>query len=361
MTRENPMTLGTDSEERSPALDFIRGMVERVAREDPSRGERPRRLGVLLAMKALKDNGFTNVVEIKEEDRIIKSRRGEMRIAYGHLLATKGGRRYVFQVVTRRKLQRNGNLNDRYILLRKSRLKDLQGKPSPAEKQYTARPYWIAVRLEEVNDNSIYRVYLGSIHQLSGKLGIPMREVDLKAYRCLASDLSVADALEQEIGEETMSQPPEINQSIKRFRQDYRDPSKVGFVLMRFGRTTAHREILRGIEDVFKNHGITTLRADAKEYHTDLFWNVLTYIYGCSFGIAVFERIETEQFNPNVAFEVGYMMSMGKHVCLLKDKTLSSLHTDLMGKLYREFDPQHAARTIAPVLEQWAKDKGIIP
>ena len=40
-----------------------------------------------------------------------------------------------------------------------------------------------------------------------------------------------------------------------------------------------------------------------KEYHEDLFPNVLIYVHGCGMGMAVFERIEAEDFDPNVSLE----------------------------------------------------------
>ena len=101
--------------------------------------------------------------------------------------------------------------------------------------------------------------------------------------------------------------------------------------------------------------------ADDKLYHDDLFWNILTYVYGCGFGIAVFERIEQEDFNPNVAFEVGYMMALKKQVLLLKDQTLKNLHSDLIGRLYKTFDPQRIAQSLGPKLETWLRDKGLLP
>ena len=70
-------------------------------------------------------------------------------------------------------------------------------------------------------------------------------------------------------------------------------------------------------------HGIVGLRADDKEYNPSLFDNVQTYLHGCGLGVAIFERIEEDAFNPNVALEVGYMMAMDKPVCLLKDQHCS--------------------------------------
>ncbi len=86
----------------------------------------------------------------------------------------------------------------------------------------------------------------------------------------------------------------------------------------------------------------------------------MSYIYGCDFGISVFERIETNDFNPNIAFETGFMFALGKDVCLLKDKTLQSLLTDIVGILDRPFDTRNVDATISQELSKWMKDKEII-
>jgi hypothetical protein len=119
-------------------------------------------------------------------------------------------------------------------------------------------------------------------------------------------------------------------------------------------------DIVTSLRSELAKHSIELVRADQKQYHDDLFWNILTCIYGCSFGIAVFERIELEEFNPNIALEVGYIMALQKPVLLLKDRTLKNLNTDLIGKLYRTFDPQTIPESIGPEVRQWLKDKGII-
>jgi hypothetical protein len=154
--------------------------------------------------------------------------------------------------------------------------------------------------------------------------------------------------------------PVEIHESLRLFKADHPDPRKVAFIMMRFGNTKAHTDIVTGIQNALNTHGITAVRADDKQYHDDLFPNVLTYVYGCAFGIAIFERIETEEFNPNVALEVGYMFALKKSVCLLKDKTLKTLQADLVGKLYRVFDPLDPIKTIPGELSRWLQDKRII-
>ena len=154
--------------------------------------------------------------------------------------------------------------------------------------------------------------------------------------------------------------PTEISESIERFRRDFPNPEKVAFVMMQFNKTQVHQEIYHAIRRSLTSLGITGLRADSKQYHDDLFSNVLTYIYGCKTGIAVFERIESDNFNPNVSLEVGYMKALGKPVCLLKDRTLKTLHTDLVGKLYQEFDPQSPEKTIPAALSKWFIDRGLM-
>jgi len=162
------------------------------------------------------------------------------------------------------------------------------------------------------------------------------------------------------LGMTPMHVPPEIQQSIRDFRLDHPDPRKVAFLMMKYGKTKAHENIVEGIKQALAPQGIVALRADAKDYHADLYPNILTYLHGCGFGIAVFERIEQEEFNPNVSLEVGYMIALEKRVCLLKDRTLPKLHTDLVSKLYKEFDPQDPIASIPPVLKKWMKDWHVI-
>ncbi len=155
-------------------------------------------------------------------------------------------------------------------------------------------------------------------------------------------------------------EPTEIRESLHAFREKYPDPSRVAFIIMRFGKTPAHARIVSGIKTALLKHGITALRADDFEFHGDLFLNILTYIYGCGFAVAFFERIQSDDPNPNVALEVGYMLALRKNVCLFKDQTLKALPTDLISKLYRDFDQSDPDQSIPAPLENWLISKGII-
>lgn len=155
--------------------------------------------------------------------------------------------------------------------------------------------------------------------------------------------------------------PDAITSTLESFQRDHPNPNKTAFLMMRFAKSPAHKEIVQAIRETLQPFGIAAVRADDIEYTSDLYYNILTYIYGCGFGIAVFERIQQDEFNPNVSFEVGYLSALEKPICLLKDQTLKALHADLVGKLYRPFDPQDPRGTIPTALERWLKDKHIIP
>jgi len=112
-------------------------------------------------------------------------------------------------------------------------------------------------------------------------------------------------------GDNSKKIPPiEIKESLKKFKKDFPDSNKVAFIMMQYGKSEAYKKILQAIKETLDLNNITGVIAEDKEYHEDIYYNVLTYIYGCSFGIALFERIEKETFNPNVSLEVGYMLAL---------------------------------------------------
>ena len=156
------------------------------------------------------------------------------------------------------------------------------------------------------------------------------------------------------------SHPTEIAMSIDRLRERFPDPKKLGFLIMRFAAEKPYCAIVDAIKKTAEEHGLVVIRADDHEFHADLLSNVRTYLHGCGFGIAVYERIQTDEPNANVGFEVGYLMAMGKPVLLLKDKTAETLQSDLAGRLYKQFDPHDAQGTIPAQMTKWLEDYGII-
>ena len=150
------------------------------------------------------------------------------------------------------------------------------------------------------------------------------------------------------------SLPPDtLNTSLKKFRRQFPPRARIAFIMMRFEDGRVHKKISELIKETLKQFDIIGVRADEFDFHETLLHNVQTYVHGCDFGIAVFERVKDDTFNPNVAYEVGYLTALRKPVCILKDKTLNALPSDLLGALYVEFDTSELRKSIKSALRQW--------
>lgn len=150
--------------------------------------------------------------------------------------------------------------------------------------------------------------------------------------------------------------PIEIRSSLIRFFNDFPNYMNNCFLIMSFENSKFHTEITQLLEKHLHKYQINLIRADYKNYSDELWRNIQTYLHGCRYAFAVFERISTEQFNPNVSLEVGYVLSMQKKICLLKERTLPKLPTDIVGRLYYEFDIQNMNQSIERAIDKWAND-----
>jgi hypothetical protein len=204
---------------------------------------------------------------------------------------------------------------------------------------------------------------------ISRNIATVQGEFGLEHSRTCTLTRRIYDAVDSNFTEEPIAlsataagfpNPPEIAISLGRLRQKYPDPSKLGFLVMRFTAAKPFARIVEVIKRTAEQHDLEIVRADENEFHADLWGNVRTHLHGCGFGIAVYERIETEEPNANVGLEVGYLMAMNKPVLLLKDETVKTLQADLAGKLYKPFDPHDAEGTIPDKLTKWLEDNGIV-
>lgn len=225
--------------------------------------------------------------------------------------------------------------------------------------------YWkdIALEMGWMADNERHHERSLAIAKQMRKSGYISMEQEEDVYRITARGLDQVEGKPQYISvptiQPTSTPPVAIAESISRFRVDHTNPDKTAFIMMQFLETEQQTTITEALRRSLGKHGISGIRADDKQYHDDLFPNVETYMHGCGFGIAVFERIEEETFNPNVSLEVGYMLALGKPVCFLKDRTLKSLNADLISRLYKEFDSHRPELSIPQQLDKWLNDKGL--
>ena len=105
-----------------------------------------------------------------------------------------------------------------------------------------------------------------------------------------------------------------------------------------------------------------TLSEYSLEFHlasdrnvADELWpNVAASMWACRFGIAFIESRVEADVNRNVLIEVGAMLMTGRRCVLLKDCSVDSMPTDLVGHIYKEIDLDDP-ETIEQALQEWCE------
>jgi len=78
--------------------------------------------------------------------------------------------------------------------------------------------------------------------------------------------------------------------------------------------------------------------ASNKKYHPELFRNIEVYMMACSKAIAIVESKHTEELNPNVTMEWGWLRSTERDVLFLVEKDFKKERADISGLIKDEFD-----------------------
>lgn len=153
-----------------------------------------------------------------------------------------------------------------------------------------------------------------------------------------------------------------MQSSLDNFTYDNPDFEKNVFIAMRFRDGKQFTEIHEAIRTTLAEHGLKGLRSDSKTYPADgdLWTNVCVYMMGCKYVICVFEEIDEREFNPNIPLEYGFMRAINRQVLLLKDKRMPNMPSDIIGKLYRNFDTYNIGESIREQVSLWvSRDLGI--
>ncbi len=148
---------------------------------------------------------------------------------------------------------------------------------------------------------------------------------------------------------------------INSFKDEHKNTETV-FVMMKFSGNDEIKNLkLQTLFNTIKlelyNFNLIPLRAGEKDYsETKYLWdNVLIYMNGCDYGIAILENFYEDVVNPNVAMEYGYMLAKNKSILLLKEESFDKLHADILGTLWNSFDINNM-ETVKKVLQQWMVD-----
>lgn len=160
-------------------------------------------------------------------------------------------------------------------------------------------------------------------------------------------------------GAATITIPPELAPSrfagaISAFLRTEAFESNV-FGITRFPREDESDPIpiaLTEIAETPNRYGLRFHLASDRAVDDELWGNVAASMWACSRGIAIVENKLGEGVNQNLLIEIGSMLMTGRRCVILKDKTVPTLPTDLVGKIYKSVDLDDM-RTVSAAVEQW--------
>jgi protein-tyrosine-phosphatase len=139
----------------------------------------------------------------------------------------------------------------------------------------------------------------------------------------------------------------------------FRVPESNVFLMTRFRETECHRKISETIEYVLTSYGLEFIRADNPNWAALTIWDRVRFCMEASrYGIAVFETIDEPEITPNVSFELGFMMASARPFLPLKERGLDTLHSDLGGFVYKDFDSGDIPSTVGAAVRQWLQEIG---
>lgn len=140
---------------------------------------------------------------------------------------------------------------------------------------------------------------------------------------------------------------------LREFLNDHPDPDRNVFVMMRFLKSAQLDEAHAAIKATLALRGFHAMRADDRDYTGELWSNIEVYLTCCRYGIAIFERIESRDFNPNVSLELGYMLGRRKRCLILKEQRLPDLPADVIHRLYKTFDMFNVEASVSREVGRW--------
>ncbi len=136
-----------------------------------------------------------------------------------------------------------------------------------------------------------------------------------------------------------------LDRNVGTFLERYPYIDRNVFIMMPFS-NDASESIYTAISEALENHGLIPLRADNHSFASALWWNIITYIIGSSYGVAVYEPSDQIPFNPNVSIEAGFMTALDKPVLFLTNAYLKNLPVDFSGHLFKSFSASNIKETI---------------
>lgn len=126
---------------------------------------------------------------------------------------------------------------------------------------------------------------------------------------------------------------------LQKFLEQHPHVDRNVLIMMPFA-TPASGSIFDVIAQELRDHGLIALRADQKALSPVLWWNLVTYMIGSSYGVVVYEPHRGIPFNPNVSIEAGFMLASDRPVLFLANDGLRALPVDFSGHIYKTYSAE---------------------
>lgn len=125
------------------------------------------------------------------------------------------------------------------------------------------------------------------------------------------------------------------------------------FLMMKF--RPDNELIFELIRDTLNVYGFNCIRADQPEWNiTRNSYNAIAVAYCCKYGIGLFDKPEEKnEFNPNVAYELGIMHHQQKECLILKHTSLTREPFDFIKDLFRSYTDN---LEIKGIIKSWASN-----
>jgi hypothetical protein len=156
--------------------------------------------------------------------------------------------------------------------------------------------------------------------------------------------------------------PPELAPILREFLEQHEFDRNV-FGMTRFPTEGSDEppDPVKGALDAARaacsGHGLEFHLASDRQLHDDLWTNVTAHMWACRYGIGFFEDLADPPrgLNYNLTTEVGSMLITGRRCCLLQDSSISSLPTDLVGRIRKDVSLRDPA-AVERILHGWVRD-----
>lgn len=148
-----------------------------------------------------------------------------------------------------------------------------------------------------------------------------------------------------------------LDRYVREFTRSHPHLDRNVLVMMPFSGRSADL-IFKAVAAELADHGLVPLRADQKAFSPVLWWNVVTYMIGSSYGLVVYEPYDEIPFNPNVSIEAGFMLAFDRPVLFLANESLSRLPADFSGHIYKTYSPARnmLTRTTRTAVRDWIEN-----